>query len=294
MRQRRPSKKPGSSFLHAYLVSLAKLKRDKFQDRESVIMTTTTTTSSSSTRTEEIWVLYGSQTGNSEQAAKDLCERVPTRLSPEQIRSFTGITTTETNIRVHARHMQLDDFLEIERAKWTRLVVIIVSSYGVGQAPLGAYRFRELCDAWTENESTDVLQGMYFAMCGLGDSKYTTFFRNPTKIHQSLIQVGAKRVGEFGRADASGTGQHHTIEAIEEWMEDIWKHLAHVVVKPPLPPERLAEMQQTTVALCRKINPEFPDDEDKKNTSSGSVLLWGWAFLIAILAMALFRYVSKV
>ena len=31
--------------------------------------------------------------------------------------------------------MQLDDFLELERAPWTRLVVIITSSYGVGQAP---------------------------------------------------------------------------------------------------------------------------------------------------------------
>jgi sulfite reductase alpha subunit-like flavoprotein len=271
--------------------------------------TSTTTTEPMITRTEEILVLYGSQTGNSEQAAKDLCEQIPTRLSPGQIRSLVTVGKTDDThsneiIHVHARHMQLDDFLEIERAQWTRLIVIIVSSYGVGQAPLGAYRFRELCDAWTDNNesssTSDLLQGVYFAMCGLGDSKYTTFFRNPTKIHQALIQVGAKRVGEFGRADASGTGQDHTIEAIEAWMEHIWKHLAHVIVKPPLPPERLAQMQQDTVALCRKINPEFPVDENENDvskanrTASGIIQQWGLALFMTILAVVVYRYFWKI
>ena len=96
------------------------------------------------TRTEKVLVLYGSQTGNSEQAAKDLCEQMSSKLTP-LIQKRTGGGST---IRVEATHMQLDDFLELERAAWTRLIVICVSSYGVGQAPLGGYRFRELCDAW--------------------------------------------------------------------------------------------------------------------------------------------------
>ena len=76
--------------------------------------------STNNNTTEEVLVLYGSQTGNSEGAAQEICSLIPTKLS----------STT-------SRVMHLDDFLEVEKAKWTKLVVIVCSSYGVGQAPIG-------------------------------------------------------------------------------------------------------------------------------------------------------------
>lgn len=208
-------------------------------------------------RTEKVLVLYGSQTGNSEQAAKDLCEQCSSKLTPATIQKLTESSKKEEIIVVPV-HMQMDDFLELERAAWTRLIVIVVSSYGVGSAPLGGYRFRELCDAWADEGADEkILDGVYFAMCGLGDSKYTTFFQNPTKIDKTLRQVGAKRVGPLGKADASGTGSEKQHEVIERWMNGIWPHLAEVVVKEPLPTERLDEMQRKTVLLCQKVNPDF-------------------------------------
>lgn len=212
------------------------------------------------TRTEKVLVLFGSQTGNSEAAAKELCSKISDKLSPMLLKELTG---TKDTITVEGSHMQLDDFLELERAAWTRLIVIVVSSYGVGQAPLGSYRFRELCDAWSEAKAKSILDGVYFAMCGLGDSKYTTFFQNPTKINETLLQVGAKRVGPLGKADASGKGEEAQLQVIDKWMEGIWPHLASVVVKEPLSTELLDEMQQKTIALCRKINPDFlPESEN--------------------------------
>ncbi|EEC43949.1 predicted protein [Phaeodactylum tricornutum CCAP 1055/1] len=208
-------------------------------------------------RKEDVYVLYGSQTGNSEQAAKELCEQFYTKLSPAAIQKLTG---TEDTITVVPTHMQLDDFLELDRCKWTRLVVIVTSSYGVGMAPLGCYRFRELCDAWLQlykGTKPAILDGMYFAMCGLGDSKYTTYFENPTKINESLHLVGAQRVGPLGKADASGTGTEFQQTVIARWMEGIWPHLANVVVKEPLSAQRLETMQNSTEELCRKINPDF-------------------------------------
>ena len=206
------------------------------------------------TRTEEVYVLYGSQTGNSEQAAKDLCEQVKIRLSPAVIQKLTG---TKDEITVVPTHMQLDDFLELERAKWSRLMVIIVSSYGVGQAPLGGYRFRELCDAWMEEDSSKKLDGLHFALCGLGDSKYTTFFQNPTKVNDAMHHVGAERVGPLGKADASGKGKEAQNLVIDRWMDEIWPFLAQVAAMDPLADEVLEQMQQSTVELCRKINPDF-------------------------------------
>lgn len=237
----------------------------------------------SETRIEKVLVLYGSQTGNSEAAAKDVCDKMSEKLSPLLLKKLTGTTST---IFVESSHMQLDDFLELERAAWTRLVVIVVSSYGVGQAPLGAYRFRELCDAWSAAKAKNILNGVHFAMCGLGDSKYTTFFQNPTRINEALLQVGAQRVGPLGKADASGTGDAQ-LDVIDEWIQGIWPYLASVVVKEPLSSQRLTEMQQETIEVCRIINPDFLPERKSDATLFFPLSM---AAVAAIVAAAYYYY----
>jgi len=180
--------------------------------------------SSSSSTPEEILVLYGSQTGNSQQAAEQIAASIPLKLL---------INTAPCS----ARCMHLDDFLEVERAKWTRLAVIVCSSYGVGQAPLGARKFREVCDAILERRNKDdsnsnnnkFLEGVSFALLGLGDSHYTTFFQNPTAINAALTSAGATRVGELGKADASGTGHMEQSKVIDRWINAIYEDLSKVV-----------------------------------------------------------------
>jgi sulfite reductase alpha subunit-like flavoprotein len=266
-------------------------------------------------RTEKILVLYGSQTGNSEQAAKDLCAQIPTQISSTAIREAAApalgngggsntapiLQQPDDVVEVEAVHMQLDDFLELEQAAWTRLVIIVVSSYGVGGAPLGSYRFRELCDAWL-SESNDsktnnsnnskknrLLDGVYFAMCGLGDSKYTTYFENPTKLHDALTVMGAERVGPLGKADASGKGDAAQPRVIEDWINTIWPHLANVVARepPPLFQARLDEMQQRTVALCQRINPDFVLRTEDGATTTTTTALTPMVVLISILVAVL-------
>ena len=236
-------------------------------------------------RTEKVLVLYGSQTGNSEAAAKDLCEKMSEQLSPAVLKELTG---TKDTITVESTHMQLDDFLELKQAAWTRLIVIVVSSYGVGQAPLGAYRFRELCDAWSEAKAENILDGVYFAMCGLGDSKYTTFFQNPTRIVAGLSQVGAQLVGPLGKADASGKGDEAQLETIDKWILGIWSHLATVVVKEPLSSQRLHEMQRETIALCRQINPDFLPERKADVEWFVPLSLTAIAALVAVVAYCYF------
>lgn len=239
-------------------------------------------------REENIYVLYGSQTGNSEQVAKDLCLQVSKQLSSNQIQKYTG---TKENIVAVPKCMQLDDFLELDKAQWTRLMVIVTSSYGVGQAPLGCYRFRELCDTW--KKETDMhqgtLDGMQFAICGLGDSKYTTFFQNPTVIHEALQLVGAKHVGPMGKADASGKVDQ--IVVLEQWVQAIWPFLAKVVAEPPLDKERLVKMQQRTVEVCRRINPDFEKATTVSHTTASNSNL---AILFAILIVAVGYYWTNI
>eukprot|EP00591_Stephanopyxis_turris_P003485 CAMPEP_0195520066 /NCGR_PEP_ID=MMETSP0794_2-20130614/16048_1 /TAXON_ID=515487 /ORGANISM="Stephanopyxis turris, Strain CCMP 815" /LENGTH=248 /DNA_ID=CAMNT_0040649339 /DNA_START=13 /DNA_END=759 /DNA_ORIENTATION=+ len=224
---------------------------------------------STSPRNEEILVLYGSQTGNSEQAAIDFCDLVPTKLSTNKI-------------TVTARHMQLDDFLEVERANWSRLVVIITSSYGVGQAPLGCYRFRELCDEIitrtnTKTEINSLLDGVTFAMLGLGDSKFTTYFENPTKIHKAMCSAGAKHIGPLGKADASSGEQ---LEVIAKWIDGIWPLLGEVVGTNPPPVAKTTMAQTRTVELCTSVFPDFAPSPSEKI----SLLIKG-AILVGIVSI---------
>jgi MioC protein len=213
---------------------------------------------------EEILVLYGSQTGNSEAAAEQLSSLIPSKLS----------TSSDNNRTLTSRCMHLDDFLELEHAQWTRLVIIVCSSYGVGQAPIGARKFREVCDTILErfgyddddttnddknNKGDKMLTGVTYALLGLGDSHYTTFFRNPTTIENALSTAGATRVGELGKADASGTGNMEQSKVIERWINSIWKDLQTVIDKPMTEEDelKLKKAHEQTWKLCLELYKEW-------------------------------------
>mmetsp|Transcript_32124 Transcript_32124/g.49102 ORF Transcript_32124/g.49102 Transcript_32124/m.49102 type:complete len:128 (-) Transcript_32124:12-395(-) len=126
-----------------------------------------TTKDEESSRTEDILVVYASQTGNCEQAAQQFCAKASERLEKKK------------NVNIVARYSTMDDFIEQKKCEWPRLVVVMTSSYGVGQAPLGGYRFRAFCDALLDETTTTtppMLSSLTYAMLGLGDSMYTTFF----------------------------------------------------------------------------------------------------------------------
>ena len=219
----------------------------------------------SSSSEKKIWVLYASQTGNSEQAARQIVDLLPSKLSSGNVKG---------------QAMQLDDFLELEYAPWTGIVIICMSSYGAGQAPLGGYRFRELCDYVIENNKTSLLQGLQFALLGLGDSKYTTYFQNPTQTNEALEMAGATRIGPIGKADNS----NQQPETIEAWIAGLWKPLQAALddTTTLISEERLNEMQNDTCAISAKINPDF-----KAITNEKSMVEKVVPFILAITAIIL-------
>jgi sulfite reductase alpha subunit-like flavoprotein len=235
-------------------------------------------------REEEVLVLFGSQTGNSELAAEELSAQIPEKLS-------------RSDLKVTARHMHLDDFLEIEKGKWTRLVVIVTSSYGAGQAPIGCHRFREFCDALLlpgeTNQSRDgsMLASVSYALLGLGDSKYTTYFQNPTTIDTALKQVGATRVGDIGKADASGLGNDEQLKVIDRWIESIWPHLQKVLLQKQ-DPQSLTTAHTQTTELCTEIIPDYQAEEKPKNkdTFTTTMIL---PIAVALVASAYYYYLHN-
>ena len=116
-------------------------------------------------------ILYASQTSNSLTAASSL----HTLLTP---------TTPPPST--------LDDFF-LSSTVCPRRVVIVTSSYGVGQAPLGGRVLRSALDALVASGGRP-FEGVRFSLLGLGSRHYTTWFRNPKHLTESLIKLGAELV----------------------------------------------------------------------------------------------------
>ena len=231
---------------------------------------------------EEVLVLYGTQTGNSEAAAEEITSSLSSQLS-------------KLPFKVTPKLLTLDDFLELRHGEWTRVVVIVCSSYGVGQAPLGARKFREWCDEVLErygHDPADVhgdderkfLSGVKFALCGLGDSHYTTYFRNPTVIEEALTTLGAVRVGKLGKADASGTDDMEQSKVIDRWIGDLWGVLETSIVEQrgakAMNEGQLQKAKDETWKLCLELNPDWKPTNYK---AMGGVLLPLLGVIIGIL-----------
>ena len=205
-------------------------------------------------RREEVYILYGSQSGSTEKAALAFAEEMTKKLTSESIEEMTG---TQTNIEIMPTVMKLDEFLERKEGKWTRLVLLFLSSYGSGEAPVGAKKFRDFCDALVkqyENNNHQIktnlpLEGLHYSMCSFGQFSFKTYFVNTSITERGLRAAGAKRIGEVAKADAKGVGEHSQANVVKRWKEEMWKPLADFFVQEPLSEESLKNLHERTAAI---------------------------------------------
>lgn len=234
---------------------------------------------------EPLYVLYGSQMGNSEQAAKNFCAQLEEKYTPDFFKAHDL-----PPVQVQTTCIQLDDFLEMKHAAFTKCIVIFVSSYGVGQAPLGAYRFREICEAFSKDEANyeDTLKGLKYAICGLGDSTYPTKFKNPGAIDGGLAAAGAKRIGDLANADADGRGDQAQDKTIAKWIDGIWIPLAKAICADE--EVDTEAMQSKTIPLLMKLDPDYTPPKTAQGGNGGLSLavvgLAGLSLLGIVIAVA--------
>jgi sulfite reductase alpha subunit-like flavoprotein len=198
-------------------------------------------------REEEVLVLFGSQRGAAERMAAAIAERLPRELSPASIRARTG---TDHVVTVVPKLMSLDDFLLQEGCRWTRIVIVVASSFGAGGAPTNARMFRRACEDWIAElkdgrRDDKFLKGLRFALLGYGDRHYRTYQRNPMVIEEALTLAGARRIGARGESDADSDEEANE-KAVSMWVEALWTHLAECLVDEPLPEKVLGQMQLYT------------------------------------------------
>lgn len=121
-------------------------------------------------------VLFGSETGTAEEVADKIAEVLDGHDA-----------TVRDMLEYEVSEMDFDNFH-----------VVVCSTYGDGELPTGAEPFYEALV-----EDTPDLNGLEFAMFGLGDSIYDTFNRGGEIMADKLVELGARQVGEHARHDSS-------------------------------------------------------------------------------------------
>ena len=122
-------------------------------------------------------ILYGTESGNAELVAEDI---------GEELNAGAAVVISDMS-DFDVAELSAEDFF-----------IIICSTHGDGELPTSARPFHEaLCATSPE------LAGLKYAMFGLGDSSYETYSQGSEHIDSVLIQLGAERVGEYGRHDAA-------------------------------------------------------------------------------------------
>ncbi|OTB08214.1 hypothetical protein M426DRAFT_8021 [Hypoxylon sp. CI-4A] len=124
-------------------------------------------------------ILYGSETGNSEDLAVDL-ERLSERL--------------------HFRTLvcEMND-IELKSLLQYPLIIFIISTTGQGEIPQNAIKFWK--SLLRKRLPPNCLQSVNFTTFGLGDSSYTKYNWAVRKLHKRLAQLGATEFYPRGEAD---------------------------------------------------------------------------------------------
>lgn len=139
----------------------------------------------------KITVLYGTETGNSELLAMDICKE--------------GENLGLECVNYGMEHIESDDFSNIEN------LLIVCSTWGDGEQPDNAI---ELFDYVEELDAGD-LANMKFSVLALGDTAFDLFCEAGKEWDRVLEEKGATRI--YDRVDCDVDYE----DDAEEWIENV-------------------------------------------------------------------------
>lgn len=126
----------------------------------------------------EIRIIFGTESGNAELTSYEIEEALSDRFE----------TTVENMADV-----------DIDAIDPAAFYFVVCSTYGEGELPFSAKPFCETLSAVRPD-----LSGLHYAVLGRGDTAYLkTYSRGGEIVDELLTELGAQRVGEIARHDAS-------------------------------------------------------------------------------------------
>jgi len=122
-------------------------------------------------------VLFGTESGNAETVAEDFV----------------------ADLEAHGS-VELADMTDFDIADFNPddSYIVVCSTHGDGELPSGAWPFFRAL----EERSPD-LTGIRYRIFGLGNSTYEIYSHGSEIIDEKLRELGAERIGVYGRHDAS-------------------------------------------------------------------------------------------
>lgn len=142
-------------------------------------------------------VVYASQSGTAETFAFDLAD---------EGRSYPF------NIQV----LDIED-IEPEDMADKQCLVLLVATHGEGDPTDSAEDFTEWLDS--ADRESDELEGVKFAVFGLGNTQYEFYNEMAKKVHKQFGKMGAESICELGLGDDDGSLE----EDFEEWKVKFWE-----------------------------------------------------------------------
>ncbi|XP_051970757.1 methionine synthase reductase-like [Xyrauchen texanus] len=184
--------------------------------------------------TARFLILYGSQRGQAQSIAEEICEQAADH-------GLTADISCLSNVEKY----------NVENE--TRPVVFVVSTTGDGDPPDTAQKFVKKI----KNKSLprDHLSHLRYTLLALGDTNYANFCNCGKTIDSHLQQLGAKRFYATGHAD-DGTGLE---VVVDPWIEDLWEAIKKI----------LASM--STVGQQAATNCDCTQDSSPKNDSNQEI-----------------------
>ncbi|CAK9002147.1 unnamed protein product [Durusdinium trenchii] len=184
---------------------------------------------------DSITVLYGSETGNAEEQAKNLMQDLIAR----------GLKATVSS---------LDDF-EFDELPNQKILILVVSTCGLGEYPANCKQ------TWLKLQSADLpmswLAGVKFCVFGLGDSTYSQFCVAAAGFDTRLGELGGQRMLKRGVGDDRDEDRYYT--GWEAWLPELWKVLGAPAL--PLSQDIPAPSYRVDVSPGTLEKPPVSDDD---------------------------------
>jgi len=188
-----------------------------------------------STAGDSIMILYGSETGNAEEQAKNLLQDVTAR-------------------GMKAKVSAMDDF-DFEELPNQQVLVVVVSTCGLGDFPMNCRT------TWMNLQSQELpmtwLSGVKFCVFGLGDSTYAQFCVAAEAFDVRLGELGGKRILQRGVGDDRDEDRYYT--GWEQWLPELWTALG--APQLPLTREVPAPCYKVAVSPGKADSPPVADDD---------------------------------
>jgi NADH-quinone oxidoreductase subunit G len=180
-------------------------------------------------------ILYGSQGGNAAKVARTLEELL------------------DAQTKAGADCLPMDQFDVTDLPKWDN-VLLVTSTFGVGEFPANALKFWEALN--DETLPADLLSNTKYSVFGIGSDSYKYYCKAAFLLHDRMAALGADLLVDSENGNTSGPGQHWG--AFDPWAMNVASALGgggFSTLEPPAPKYRISTGLSAPSAARARLPP---------------------------------------